>query len=54
VAHPSGVSGLGGPHRKNELYGEVWSTLGERRLGAVSRGGGRQLAVRGGQWRRGA
>jgi hypothetical protein len=52
VAHPSGESGQGGPHRKNELHGNVWSARGERWWGAASGGGGRQLAVRGGrtQW----
>jgi hypothetical protein len=52
AAHPSGESGQGGPHQKNELYGEVWSVGGERRWGAVAGGGGRQLAVRGGRTRR--
>jgi hypothetical protein len=28
--HPSRESGQGGPHRKNELYDEVWSAGGER------------------------
>jgi hypothetical protein len=52
AAHPSGESGQGGPHRKNELYGEVWSTGGERWQGAASDGGGGHLAVRGGRTRR--
>jgi hypothetical protein len=41
AAHPSGESRQGGPHRKNDLYGEVWLAGGERRWGATSQGGGR-------------
>jgi hypothetical protein len=52
AAHPSGESGQGGPHQKNELHGDVWSAGGERRWGAASRGGGRQLTVRGGRTQR--
>jgi hypothetical protein len=39
TAHPSGESGQGGPHRKNELHGDVWSAEGDggegRRPGVV-------------------
>jgi hypothetical protein len=33
ATHPSEESGQGGPHKKNKLYGDVWSARGERRWG---------------------
>jgi hypothetical protein len=52
AAHPSGESGKRGPHRKNELHGDVWSAGGERRWGWRLGGGGQQLTVRGGRTQR--
>jgi hypothetical protein len=47
AAHPSGESGQGGPHRKNELHGDVWSTGGGGVQGwwSVARSAGRSYSV---------
>jgi hypothetical protein len=41
AVNPSEESGQGGPHRKNELHGDVQSAGGERWWGVASGGGGR-------------